>query len=105
MTSDDLLMTSDGLHPQVRTLLMPMYAEVKLDEVNKDGKDALWLAAEKGHIDIVKVLIEKLRRNPKLKQRIEPALDAAKKYGHDAVERVLNQTLTRSRSGAGMATL
>ena len=84
---------------------MPMYAEVKLDEVNKDGKDALWLAAEKGHIDIVKVLIEKLRRNPKLKQRIELALEASKLYGHDAVERVLNQTLTRLRSGAGMATL
>ena len=84
---------------------MPMYAEVKLDEVNKDGKDALWLAAEKGHIDIVKVLIEKLRRNPKLKQKIESALEASKLYGHDAVERVLNQTLTRLRSGAGMATL
>ena len=84
---------------------MPMYAEVKLDEVNKDGKDALGLAAEKGHIDIVKVLIEKLRRNPKLKQKIESALEAAKLYGHDAVERVLNQTLTRLRSGAGMATL
>ena len=84
---------------------MPMYAEVKLDEVNKDGKDALWLAAEKGHIDIVKVLIEKLRRNPKLKQKIELALEASKLYGHDAVERVLNQTLTRLRSGAGMATL
>ena len=84
---------------------MPRYAEVKLDEVNKDGKDALWLAAEKGHIDIVKVLIEKLRRNPKLKQKIELALEASKLYGHDAVERVLNQTLTRLRSGAGMATL
>jgi hypothetical protein len=83
-------MTSDGLHPQVRTLLM--YPEVNLVEKNIYGQDALWLASAKGHIDIVKVLIEKLRRSGKLRQSIEPALKAAEDDSHDAVVRVLRKS-------------
>jgi ankyrin repeat protein len=75
---------------QVRTLLM--YPEVNLVEKNIYGQDALWLASAKGHIDIVKVLIEKLRRSGKLKQRIEPALKAAEDNRHHAVARVLRKS-------------
>jgi len=90
-----------------------MYPEVNLVEENIYGQDALCLASAKGHIDIVKVLIEKLRRSGKLKQRIGvkakltqagavmlscTPLEAAEYYGHDAVVRVLRhatQTITR----------
>jgi len=87
-------MTSDGLPHQVRTLLM--YPEVNLFEENKSKKNALDLASAKGHIDIVKVLVErvpeKLRRSGKLKQRIEPALKAAEDNRHHAVARVLRKS-------------
>jgi hypothetical protein len=90
-----------------------MEPDVNLDVVNNREQDALWLASAKGHIDIVKVLIEKLRRSGKLKQRIGvkakltqagavmlscTPLEAAEYYGHDAVVRVLRhatQTTTR----------
>jgi ankyrin repeat protein len=69
-----------------------MYPEVNLFEENNKKKNALDLASEKGHIDIVKVLVEKLRRSGKLKQRIEPALKAAEDNRHHAVARVLRKS-------------
>ena len=69
-----------------------MEPDVNLDVVNNREQDALWLASAKGHIDIVKVLIEKLRRSGKLRQSIEPALKAAEDDSHDAVVRVLRKS-------------
>ena len=92
-----------------------MEPDVNLDVVNNREQDALWLASAKGHIDIVKVLIEKLRRSGKIKQRIgvkakltqagavrSPVmlsctpLEAAEYYAHDAVVRVLRHATQTS---------
>ena len=70
-----------------------MYPEVNLVEKNIYGQDALCLASAKGHIDIVKVLIEKLRRSGKLRQSIEPALKAAEDDSQEAVVRVLRKSV------------
>ena len=58
-----MLAAKNGYTHMVRMLLT--YDAINLDVVNKENQNALWIASAKGHIDIVKVLLEKLRRSGK----------------------------------------